>query len=178
MPKEVLAQQEDFTQKLRLAEEGHAEAQANVARMYLSGYGTGKSNKEAAEKWARTAAGQGNPIGEFTMGEIYFWQLGVPKDTDKSFEWFTKAAEQGVAKAQAYLGLICLLNAVTFRHYLQKPMSMKSSRMGSHYWLLLATRPGLNPWRMKIAQWCSRVFVSSKEAAAIREKISSQNIDL
>lgn len=49
-------------------------------------------------------AAQGNADAQYSLGVIYFTGDGVPKDTVKAIEWFTKAAVQGHTKANLYLG--------------------------------------------------------------------------
>jgi hypothetical protein len=165
-----------FNESLQLAEAGNPASQGLVARMYLTGTGTAKDG-DKAEYWARKAAEQNDPIGQLTMGELHAWGLGsLDWNANASFEWFTKAAEQGVGKAMGYLGAMLLVNVLTFGRHIKQPI--KGSRMGAYYWFSVGTRPGLNPKRMVISKWISRLLVSRKEAAIIHEKIKRQGITL
>lgn len=63
-------------------------------------------NWEAALTPCTTAAKQGLAGAQNVLGRMYLNGQGVPKDDEKSVEWFTKAAEQGHAEAQHNLGLM------------------------------------------------------------------------
>ena len=51
-------------------------------------------------------ANEGNAQGQFDLGLLYFNGLGVPKNDVEAVNWCRKAAEQGLAEAQASLGAI------------------------------------------------------------------------
>ena len=58
-------------------------------------------------KTIRAMAEQGFSQGQLRLGLMYFaGQGGVPKDEAKAAEWFYKAAMQGEARAQFYMGLL------------------------------------------------------------------------
>ena len=61
---------------VKLAEEGNAEAQVNLAKCYANGKGIEKSDEEA-NKWIVKAAEQGNADALTEMGNIYMMGLGV-----------------------------------------------------------------------------------------------------
>ena len=62
---------------VKLAEEGNAEAQMNLAKCYANGEGVEKNNDEA-NKWILKAAEQGNTDAMVEMGTAYFNGWGVP----------------------------------------------------------------------------------------------------
>ncbi len=51
------------------------------------------------------AAEQGDAETQFSLGRIYFFGLGVPRDPKEAVKWYTLAAEQGNPLAQWRLGL-------------------------------------------------------------------------
>jgi len=47
----------------------------------------------------------GNPYAQLDLGYMYLYGMGVPADDEAAFQWFLKAAEQGLANAQFDVGL-------------------------------------------------------------------------
>jgi TPR repeat protein len=78
----------------KLAEEGNAEAQYKLAKMYEEGLGLAQDSKEAA-KWYLKSAGKGHSHAQYKMGTMYTLGKGVPKDRLEGAKWFGKAAQQG-----------------------------------------------------------------------------------
>jgi TPR repeat protein len=89
------------------AEQGNADAQANLAIMYYLGNGIPKDEAEAA-RWFRRAAEQGLALAQANLGIMYQQGKGVAKDDAEAARWLRKAAEQGNADAQARLGFMYL----------------------------------------------------------------------
>ena len=58
----------------------------------------------------RQSAEQENTQAQFILGLMYDLGDGVPQDHQQAAVWYRKAAEQGHASAQSYLGA-CLLMA-------------------------------------------------------------------
>lgn len=87
----------------RAAEQGDANAQNELAWMYLQGNGVAK-NEQTAAKWLRAAAEQGNHRAQHAIGMLYYQGIGVTQDKEEAIGWFRKAAEQGVSKSQLLLG--------------------------------------------------------------------------
>ena len=89
-----------------LAEQGHAEAQHFLGKMYRLGDGVAKDYAEAV-KWHRKAAEQGYlPAVQWLVG-LYYWGNplnDVPRDYAETIKWLRIAAEQGVSDSQASLG--------------------------------------------------------------------------
>ena len=94
---------EDVKWLRRTAEQGDAEAQFNLGRMYRKGEGVPQDNKEAV-KWFRLAAEQGHARAQNNLGVRYRRGEGVPQDYAKAAKWYRRAAEQGHAQAQFNLG--------------------------------------------------------------------------
>lgn len=84
----------DFKTSLQVwmpsAEEGDAQAQANVGEIFEKGAG-GTPNYEAAAIWYRKAAEQGNKRGQFNLGTLYEQGLGVEKDPVLALGWYRQA---------------------------------------------------------------------------------------
>ncbi|MGR4001193.1 MAG: sel1 repeat family protein, partial [Alphaproteobacteria bacterium] len=95
---EVQAQDdESVLRELRpLAEEGDAEAQYELGRMYQLGWGV-EQDGSVAEKWYLRAAEQGHDEAQFELGALYEsgWLWGIPDDHEAAVEWYRRAAEGG-----------------------------------------------------------------------------------
>ena len=76
------ADNDDFDKLLRLAEQGDAEAQHKLGRMYGKGQGLSQNYSEAV-KWYRKAAEQGLPEAQRSLGFMYAKGQGVPWTTSK-----------------------------------------------------------------------------------------------
>ncbi len=68
---------------LPLAERGNQGAQFNLGKMYRSGLGVLKDNKEAL-KWYLKSAEQGNPRAQFNVGWMHLEGWGTPKNYKKT----------------------------------------------------------------------------------------------
>ena len=93
----------DETEAFRLtrqaADQGDAEAQHILGRMYYSGDGIAQDLAEAV-RWCRKAAEQGHAEAQCQLGSMYDLGYGVRWDEAEAVRWFLLAAEQGVAQAQ------------------------------------------------------------------------------
>ena len=85
------------------AENGDAEAQFRLARLYKVGFGYIEKNYELALKWFNLAAENGHVEAQFYLGQMYENGHGVTKNYKKAFEWYKLAAKQGHAGAQKAL---------------------------------------------------------------------------
>ena len=63
----------------RLAEQGDANSEFDLARMYFDGKGVTKDYAEALQ-WYRKAAEQGQIEAQFYLGEMYLRGQGTPED--------------------------------------------------------------------------------------------------
>ncbi len=99
----------DYAAALRefrpLAEQGNADAQANLGLMYVKGQGVPHDFNNALE-WYRKAAMQGVPGAQHFVGVTYAQGHGVHHDDVAAVKWLRKAAERGYAPAQYRLGLM------------------------------------------------------------------------
>jgi uncharacterized protein len=75
-----------------LAEQGDAEAQFSLGRIYYNGEGVSRDDAEAV-KWYRKAAEQGHTEAQLNLVEIYSYGEGVQQDFAEATNWYRKAAE-------------------------------------------------------------------------------------
>ena len=90
-----------------LAEQGDANAQANLGELFANGLGVPQNYAEAVNWW-RKAAEQGHAVAQSNLGLMYDNGLGVAQDQAEAVKWYRKAAERGYAGAQFNLGVMCL----------------------------------------------------------------------
>src|SRR5262249_41546814 len=77
---------------IRLAEQGDAASQYNVAQLYYSGRGVAQ-NLAAAAGWYRRAAEQGFPDAQLNLGIACALGRGVPQDLMEAYQWLELAAD-------------------------------------------------------------------------------------
>jgi uncharacterized protein len=89
------------------ADQGDAEAQVALGRMYAAGQGVPQDDAEAL-KWFRKAADQGDATAQALLGAMYYKGYGVvvPQDYSEALKWSRTAADQGNAAAQTLLGFL------------------------------------------------------------------------
>lgn len=68
----------------KAAEQGDANSQFFLGRMYRQGYGITKNNVEAA-KWYHKAAEQGHSLAQTNLGFMYSEGLGIIKTRQKHY---------------------------------------------------------------------------------------------
>jgi TPR repeat protein len=74
-----------------LADQGNAEAQLGVGRLYDNGEGV-TQDYAAAMKWYRAAADQGSPEAQFAVGQMYEMARGTVEDLVEAASWYKLAA--------------------------------------------------------------------------------------
>ena len=84
------------------AEEGDADAQAQVGRIYMDGLGV-EQNAEKAMDWNMRAAEQGNAQGQEQIGEMYYLGIGMTRSAEEASRWFERARDSGSQRAAAML---------------------------------------------------------------------------
>jgi TPR repeat protein len=97
----------------KAAEQGSAEAQHNVGRIYYYGQQVPQDYSKAIG-WFGKAAGQEYAESQRCIGVMWQYGQGLPQNYGKAMEWFRKAAEQGNAAAQQNIGWL-------YRHGLDVP---------------------------------------------------------
>ncbi len=84
----------DLTGLIKKAEQGHADAQFFLGRMYYSGRGVPQDYAEAMKRY-RLAADQGDADAQFFLGGMYYSGRGVAQDYVQAHKWFNLAAASG-----------------------------------------------------------------------------------
>jgi TPR repeat protein len=87
------------------AEQGHADAQLNLAYMLSKGEGVAQDKAEAV-LWYHLAAAQGLAGAQINLGHAFYKGHGVAQDSAEAVRWWRVAAEQGLAHAQHNLGIM------------------------------------------------------------------------
>jgi TPR repeat protein len=146
---------ENYSEALKAAEKGDAEAQNNLGWMYNDGKGVAKDKVEA-EKWFRKAAEQGHIGAQYKLASMYYWDT---KDKAEAEKWFRKAAEQGDAEAQNSLGWMYYIN-----YDLDKAVK----------WLRKAAEQGHIDAQFWLGHMYSSIFDNGKEAEKWLKKSAEQ----
>ena len=79
---------------------GDAEAQAYLGKLYLTGEGSLIQDIKKALFWFSKSAEQGDWFSQLTLGDMYFYGVGVHQDYHEALRWYLKAADQGIIKAE------------------------------------------------------------------------------
>jgi TPR repeat protein len=85
------------------AEQGNAEAQAELGSIYLHGE-TVEQDDAQAFLWYQKSADQGNANGECGLAWMYSIGRGVQQNYSESLRWYRMAADKGYARGQNGLG--------------------------------------------------------------------------
>ena len=86
---------EALSETRRAAEQGDAEAQFRLGRMYHTGEGVPQDYTEAVRLYRRSAE-QGHAGAQCRLGDMYDARRGVPQNDRQAFQWYRRAAEQGM----------------------------------------------------------------------------------
>lgn len=89
-----LTEQQRANALLKLAKQGDADGQFELALCYEDGKGVEQNFGEAI-KWYRLAAEQGNTDAQYNLGICYAEGRGVRQNWNESFKWSKSAAKQG-----------------------------------------------------------------------------------
>lgn len=95
----------------KAARRGHRGAEWNLGSLYISGNGV-KQDVAAALKIMEPIAEDGFVFGQYYLGKLYSSAAKkryVPIDPNKEFYWISKAAHQGNAASQTWLGWMYFL---------------------------------------------------------------------
>jgi hypothetical protein len=126
-------EQKDYATALKeftpLADQGKAEAQLYLGKMYMIGQGVLKDSGQAI-KWFKASAAQGNADAQFFLGSIY---LLPRKDIAEGMKWLRLSAEQGNKDAQFLLG----------KAYIQGANELPRDPVQAEMWLRLAAKNNL-----------------------------------
>ena len=147
-----------FQEQLESARTGDADAQYQLAAMYLKGQGT-QASREQAIHWLEQASNQqhegaesrlrrihaneekfqqtrkqalgGNAEAQYELAQRYLNGSGVAPDETKAIEWLQKAHEQGNDKATTRLGIVYFKSA-TSEAMLQRAFSLLTQASGDN----------------------------------------------
>jgi len=118
---ESIPSPEEAAQARSQAEQGDADAQWDLAKMYISGQGMPQDDSKGVE-WMRKSAQNGNADAQAALALRYGMGVGVPQDQSEGVKWWQKAAEQRKPVAQYSLGLIYYNGAGIPKDYVQAYM--------------------------------------------------------
>ncbi len=118
-----------FKELTPLAEQGNADAQFLLGRMYWMGQGVLKDIDQAV-KWLKASATKGNADAQFFMGSYY---LLPHRDIAEGLKWLRLSAEQGNQDAQLLLG----------KTYMDGSPELPRDPVQGEMWLRLAAKGNL-----------------------------------
>jgi len=113
---------------LPLAQQGNADAQLQLGRMYAQGEGLAASDDHEAAGWFSRAAEQGKVEAQFALGMMYANGMGVVADDGLALRWLRRAGDQGAPHALNAVGEL-LMHA-----------SSPEDRSEAYAWFLRAAR--------------------------------------
>jgi TPR repeat protein len=87
----------------KAADQGNAEGQDELGKMYLHGLGVARNASEAAN-WFRKSAEQGNAEAELGIAITYL-SSSATRDINQALKWARKSAEHGNGEAEEFLGM-------------------------------------------------------------------------
>jgi uncharacterized protein len=119
-----------------LAEQGNADAQLFLGKMYMLGQGVLRDADQAV-KWLKTSAVQGNADAQFFLGAMY---LLPHKDITEGAKWLRLSAEQGQQDAQLLLG----------KSYLKGDKDLPRDPIQAEMWLRLAAKNNLDFYQTEL----------------------------
>ncbi len=96
----------DLPRLRQAADQGNAEAQFQLGRLYESGLGVPKSHRRAMEYW-KLAAEQNHALAQYGLGWLYFYGEGVMTDFKEGCYWMGRAGSQGVQGALERYNTLC-----------------------------------------------------------------------
>ena len=113
-----------------MAENGNIEAAAFLGNEYYFGWNELEQDLEKALKFLTIASEGGDATSQFLLGFMYGSGRGVERNSDKAFEWFLKAAEQGVPEAMYNVARFLLLSPDAEKQAEGKQWMIRSANAG------------------------------------------------
>lgn len=177
-----LGHQHDSLTWLRMAaEQGHVQAQFELARAHNFGQ-AGAQNFHEAAKWYGLAAKQGSPDALYHLGMLYRFGQGVPQDYKAAFALFSTAAEKGHKDARFEFGRCFAQGQGTQQDYKAAYTIFRSLAVEQHLegldQMALFYLEGMAVRQNRIAAYALYNFMATKfehsSSAARREKVKSQ----
>src|SRR5713101_4112986 len=133
-------QQKDYAAAFKeftpLAEQGNADAQLFLGKMYMLGQGVLRDPGQAI-KWLKASAMQGNADAQFFVGSYY---LLPHRDIAEGMKWLRFSAEQGLQDAQLLLG----------KTYLLGDKELPRDPIQAEMWLQLAAKNNLDFYQTEL----------------------------
>jgi len=126
------------------ADQGHANAQAQLGTLYAKGNGV-KQNYGESERRYRQAAEQGVVEAQVSLGVTYDLGQGVKQNYAEAARWYRKAADQGFASAQFNLSMMCA-----------KDQGVKQDDVEAAWWCRKAVEQGHAKAQCAIGEWYFR----------------------
>jgi TPR repeat protein len=120
-----------------LAQQGNADAQFLLGKMYWTGQGVLKDTEQAV-KWLKASALHGNADAQFYMGSYY---LLPHSDIAEGLKWLRLSAEQGNQDAQLLLG----------KTYMDGTREVPRDPVQAEMWLRLAAKDNLPFYEAQLA---------------------------
>lgn len=150
-----------------LAEQGNADAQLYLGKMYMLGQGVLRDPDQAV-KWLTASALQGNADAQFFVGSYY---LLPHRDVAEGVKWLRLSAEQGQQDAQLLLG----------KAYLQGDEDLPRDPVQAEMWLRLAAKNNLEFYQSELhageAQMNAEQIAKGKAlAAAWKAKVTAPSV--
>ncbi|HNY10019.1 MAG TPA: ankyrin repeat domain-containing protein [Candidatus Wallbacteria bacterium] len=147
-----------FDDLKKKAASGDAAALGLLGEAYSCGWnGAPKDDKKAVECFEKAAA-QGDPVGQYYMGTIFYFGNTVNKDYKKAAEWFEKAALHGEIRAQGNIAMM----------YYEGTDFPQNNIMAYAYYNIIASGPTADPISKKAA---------AESLDKLQKKMSPQQID-
>ncbi|KAG8624473.1 hypothetical protein KVT40_007540 [Elsinoe batatas] len=142
-----------------------------LGRMFLRGEGT-KQSYEIAQTWLKRGIEYGDALSQYSMGVMYMYGLGVPKDAIRAASYLGSAADNDMAVAQTDLGVLFLDQGevATARSYFE--LAIRSGHIEAYYYLAEMAHLGLGRERS-----CNVAAAFYKIAAEKAEVISASFIE-
>jgi len=95
-----------FTQTKLAAQAGDVAALNKLKISYFNGESSVISI-DTALSHLRDESRKGDPDAQYTLGQFYYYAIGVRQDSDQAVYFWRKAAEQGLPEAQYSMGQAC-----------------------------------------------------------------------
>lgn len=94
-----------FEACVKAAEDGHRQAQYDLAVYYTEGKMIAHDSKKAAF-WFYWAAKQGHAVAQYELGRCFEDGIGLAKNPEEAFKWYLRSAKQNYDKAK-YIVALC-----------------------------------------------------------------------
>jgi TPR repeat protein len=95
-----------FTQTKLAAQAGNIAALNKLKISYFNGESPG-IEIDSAVSHLRDESRKGDPDAQYTLGQFYYYAIGVRQDSDQAVNFWQKAAERGLPEAQNSMGQAC-----------------------------------------------------------------------